>query len=331
MKLYNYAPTTDSLYEEVLRGLGKNNKTLPGALLYDERGSQLFEKICEQPEYYLTRTELQIMQQSIDEIVALLGKDVALVEYGSGSSTKTAILLDHLPELACYIPIDISKEHLLQAAEKLARQYLHLEILPVCADYSQPFHLPPSSKVAMRYVAYYPGSTVSHFLPQEAVDFLAQIRQVCGPDSRLLIGVDLKKDPRLIEPAYNDAAGYSRAFTSNILTHINRRFGADFANQAFAYQAFFDSQAGRVEFYLVSQQSQTVHLNGVTIDFQAGERINLAYSYKYSLYEFAELAAQAGWRVQQVWTDEQQLFSVQYLTTYHTRTSHMEDAYGTGS
>lgn len=313
MKLYDFAPATGSLYEEVLAGLRKTNKELPGTLLYDERGSQLFDRICEQPEYYLTRTELGIMQQYIGEMVALLGEDVALVEYGSGSSLKTTILLDHLPQLACYIPIDISKEHLLQAAAKLAKQYPQLEILPVCADYSQPFHLPTPSKPAARYVAYYPGSTISHFYPAEAVAFLAQVRQVCGPDSRLLIGVDLKKDAKIIEPAYNDQAGYSRAFTNNILTHINRRFGANFAPEHFAHQAFFNAQQGRVEFYLASQQLQNVYLDGEAIAFGAGERINLAYSYKYTLAEFGELAAKAGWHVARVWTDAQQLFSVQCL------------------
>lgn len=313
MKLYDFAPATGSLYEEVLAGLRKANKELPGTLLYDERGSQIFDKICEQPEYYLTRTELRIMQQSIGEMVTLLGERVALVEYGSGSSLKTTILLDHLPQLTCYIPIDISKEHLLQAATKLAKQYPRLEILPVCADYSQPFHLPTPSKAAARYVAYYPGSTISHFFPEEAVAFLTQVRAVCGPDSALLIGVDLKKDAKIIEPAYNDAAGYSRAFTNNILRHLNRRFGSNFEPQAFAHQAFFNPQQGCVEFYLASRQPQTVRFNGETIGFQADERISLAYSYKYSLAEFAELAAKAGWDVKRVWTDEQQLFSVQYL------------------
>lgn len=313
MKLYDFAPTTGSLYEEVLSSLRKADKTLPGALLYDERGSQLFDKICEQPEYYLTRTELQIMRKHIGEMVDLLGSGVALVEYGSGSSLKTAILLDHLLDLACYMPIDISKEHLLKAAEKLAKQYPQLEILPVCADYSQPFHLPTPSKAATRYVAYYPGSTISHFEPAEAVAFLTQVRTVCGPDSALLIGVDLKKDACIIEPAYNDAAGYSRAFTNNLLLHLNQRFGANFEPQGFAHQAFFNLHQGRVEFYLACQQPQSVHINGDTIRLQANERINLAYSYKYSLVDFADLAVQAGWCVQRVWTDEQQLFSVQYL------------------
>ena len=314
MKLYDFAPTTGSLYEEVLSGLRKEDKTLPGALLYDERGSQLFDKICEQPEYYLTRTELQIMRNYIGEMVELLGRGVALVEYGSGSSLKTAILLDHLPELTCYIPIDISKEHLLSAANRLAKQYPRLEILPVCADYSQPFHLPTPSQAATRYVAYYPGSTISHFHPADAVAFLTQVRRVCGPNSLLLIGVDLKKAAQIIEPAYNDRAGFSRAFTNNILHHINQRFAASFDPAGFVHQAFYNPQQGRVEFYLASRQSQMAHINGETIIFAAGECINLAYSYKYSVTEFAALAAKADWRVNRIWTDDQQLFSVQCLS-----------------
>lgn len=314
MQLYDFAPTTGDLYPAVIDGLHQAEKRLPGALLYDERGSQLFDRICEQPEYYLTRTELGIMQRYIGEMVDLLSAGVALVEYGSGSSLKTTILLDHLPDLACYIPIDISKEHLLQAAEKLTKQYPCLEILPVCADYSQPFHLPAPTKAAARYVAYYPGSTISHFHPAEAVAFLAQVRTVCGPDSLLLIGVDLKKDAAIIEPAYNDRAGFSRAFTNNILHHLNQRFSATFDTAGFAHQAFYNPQQGRVEFYLASHQPQMARLNGETFHFAAGERINLAYSYKYSLTEFAELAAKADWHVNRIWTDDQQLFSVQCLS-----------------
>lgn len=314
MQLYDFAPTTGNLYEETIDSLRRVDKQLPGTLLYDERGSQIFDKICEQPEYYLTRTEQSIMQRSIHEITTLLGTGVALVEYGSGSSMKTALLLDHLPALACYIPIDISKEHLLQAANRLATRYPHLEILPVCADYSQPFHLPTPSQAARRYVAYYPGSTISHFHPADAVAFLAQVRQVCGPDSLLLIGVDLKKAATIIEPAYNDRAGFSRAFTNNILIHMNQRFTANFDTAGFAHHAFYNEQMGRVEFYLVSCRPQTVSLAGESFTFGAGERINLAYSYKYSLSEFAELAAKAGWSVRQVWTDDQQLFSVQCLS-----------------
>ena len=314
MQLYDFAPTAGSLYEEVLCGLRKVNKTLPGTLLYDERGSQLFDRICEQPEYYLTRTELHIMQQSIGEMATLLGEQVALVEYGSGSSLKTTILLDHLPQLACYIPIDISKEHLLQAAVKLAKQYPDLEILPVCADYSQPFHLPTPSKAVAHYVAYYPGSTISHFHPAEAVAFLAQVRQVCGPNSLLLIGVDLKKEAAIIEAAYNDRAGFSVAFSNNILLHLNRRFATTFEPTYFAHEAVYNEQPGRVEFALVSRQPQTVCCNGESIALRTGERINLAYSYKYSLPEFAELAAKGGWSIKRVWTDDQQIFSVQCLT-----------------
>lgn len=314
MQLYDFAPTTGDLYPAVIDGLHQAEKRLPGALLYDERGSQLFDKICEQPEYYLTRTELVIMRKYIGEIVTLLGEQVALVEYGSGSSLKTTLLLDHLPRMSCYMPIDISKEHLLQAVNRLAKQYPQIEIMPICADYSQPFHLPPPMSAAARYVAYYPGSTISHFHPAEAVAFLAQVRTVCGPDSLLLIGVDLKKDAAIIEPAYNDRAGFSRAFTNNILHHLNQRFSATFDTAGFAHQAFYNPQQGRVEFYLASHQPQMARLNGETVHFAAGERINLAYSYKYSLTDFAELAAKADWRVKRVWTDDQQLFSIQCLS-----------------
>ncbi len=300
--------------QEALAGLQSMPKTLPCKYFYDQRGSQLFDQICELPEYYPTRTEAGIMADNIHEMAAVFGPDCLLVEYGSGSSTKTQILLDHLPHLAGYVPMDISREHLHQTAESLALAYPHLEILPLCADYTAPFELPQASRTALSRVVYFPGSTIGNFHRPEAATFLCRIAEVCGPGGGLLIGVDLRKSPQVLEPAYNDAQGVTAAFNLNLLRRMNAELGADFDLESFAHLAFYEEEVGRIEMHLRSLKPQTVHLGGEAIDFGKDETIWTECSYKYSLPEFAAVAASAGFEVRQVWTDCDQKFSVQYLT-----------------
>ncbi|MFN8495330.1 MAG: L-histidine N(alpha)-methyltransferase [Caldilineaceae bacterium] len=314
LTLYDFEPDLTSVYQEILPGLQKSPKALTDRINYDEEGSKMFERICELPEYYVTRTETALLQQHIAEITDLIGKEVLLIEYGSGNSQKTRLLLDALPQMVGYIPIDISKEFLLQSATELAQRYPHLEILPVCADYDQPFELPHPRKAAARRVAFYPGSTIGNRPPQDAVNFLHRIRLACGDNGALLIGVDLKKAPHILEAAYNDGAGICATFSRSGLRWLNQELSSNFQIDQFAHKAIYNEAMGRVEIYLVSMQEQSVSLNERLIHFNAGEQIWRAYSYKYSPAEFADLAAQAGWRVQKVWIDEQQLFSVQYLT-----------------
>lgn len=314
-QLYDFAPDTGSVYQEVLSGLQKSPKEIDAKLTYDERGSQLFEQICRQPEYYLTRTELALMQAHGAEIADLLGKNVLLIEYGSGNSEKTRILLDHLQQAAGYVPIDISKEILLQSAAELVQRYPALAILPVCADYEVPFDLPHPVRPVSRYAVYYPGSTIGNREPQDAVAFLKRMRQLCGDNGALVIGVDLKKDPSQMKAAYNDRAGISATFNRNVLLRFNQELGADFQLDQFQHHVIYDAHKGCVVIYILSQQDQTVHLNGSAIHFHAGEKIWRAHAYKYTVEEFEQLATKAGWQVQQVWTDEQRLFSVQLLYT----------------
>lgn len=315
IKLYDFEPVVNDVYQDVLAGLRKPNKELPDTLYYDEHGSQLFDRLCETDDYYLTRTELAIMRKEVGEMVALIGEKALLIEYGSGTSLKTRILLDHLPQSAGYVPIDISKEHLMKAAIEIAKQYPDIEVLPVCADYSQRFDVPSPTQSPSRRVAYYPGSTIGHLQPSEAIAFLRRVREVCGPNSGLLIGLDLKKDPGVLSRAYKDSTGAASAFTFNILTHANWRFSANFDLDQFEYDSYYNEALGRIEVYLISKQDQTVDLNRESISFMAGEKIKIAYSYKYNLDEFTELSANGGWTVQQVWTDDGDLFSVQYLTS----------------
>ncbi len=300
--------------QEALAGLQSVPKTLPCKYFYDQRGSQLFDQICDLPEYYPTRTEAGIMADNIAEMAAVFGPDCLLIEYGSGSSTKTRILLDHLPHLAGYVPMDISREHLHQTAEYLASAYPYLEILPLCADYTVPFELPEASRPAQSRVVYFPGSTIGNFHRLEAAAFLGRIAEVCGPGGGLLIGVDLRKSPQILEPAYNDAQGVTAEFNLNLLRRMNTELGADFELENFAHLAFYEEEIGRIEMHLRSVRAQTVHLGGAAISFSKDETIWTECSYKYGLSEFAAVAASAGFEVRQVWTDPDRKFSIQFLT-----------------
>ncbi|NBC18968.1 MAG: L-histidine N(alpha)-methyltransferase [Bacteroidetes bacterium] len=309
--LIDYHPETTSIRDEVLDGLQQTPKQLPSKLFYDARGSRLFDRICELPEYYPTRTEMGIMQRHVDAMAARIGARAMLVEFGSGSSRKTRILLDRLDDLVGYVPIDISKEHLLQSAEDLAEAYPALTIVPVCADYTTTFELPDLG--AERTTVYFPGSTIGNFEPDAARDFLRRIAAIEGAGGGLLIGVDLQKDVATLEAAYNDAQGVTAAFNKNVLARINRELDGTFDLDRFRHRAFYDADEGRIEMHLVSLADQRVVVDGVDIQFDAGETICTEYSYKYSLDGFAELAGAAGFAVAEVWTDADDLFSVQYL------------------
>jgi len=312
--LADLRPDQDSFLEEVLTGLSKEQKELPCKYFYDERGSFLFENICTVDEYYIPQAEREIMQARIQEIVDQLGRGVLLVEYGCGDCRKTRILLENLRELAAYVPIDISWDQLLRVSGELGSEYPAIELLPVCADYTNHFELPMAQQPVDRRVVYFPGSTIGNFDPAEARSFLERIATVCGPGGAVLIGVDLKKDPRVLHAAYNDSRGVTAAFNLNLLERINRELDCDFQLDQFEHYAFYNPGEGRVEMHLVSLREQFVHLDGMTIPFCEGESIWTENSYKYGLGEFERLAAGAGFRVKRVWTDKRRWFSVQYLS-----------------
>ena len=312
ISLHDLAATQGASREEVLRGLRSPQKELPCKLLYDEVGSELFEQICRLDEYYPTRAEMRIMRTHAQEMAARLGRGCLLIEYGSGSSTKSRLLLDHLAQPAGYVPIDIAREQLEQSAAGIREAYPGLEVLPVAADYTAGFDIPASRERPRRHVAYYPGSTIGNFVPDDARRFLARMARECDG---LLIGVDLKKDPLMLHRAYNDALGITARFNLNLLVRLNRELGATFQVDAFRHYAFYNPVFARVEMHLVSLVDQRVRVAGVEIGFERGESIWTEASYKYSVDDFAGLAAAAGWRLEQVWTDDRGLFSVQYLTT----------------
>ncbi|MEM8856716.1 MAG: L-histidine N(alpha)-methyltransferase [Chloroflexota bacterium] len=306
----HYDAAVSAEIEEILAGLNLPQKKLSPKYFYDERGSQLFDQITELEEYYPFRTEASILKRTVPEIFAGLGEDLTIVEYGSGSSVKTEILLDHLADLAAYIPLDISGEHLLKSAKRLASRYPHLKIDPIVADYTQPFKLPDTIG---RRIVFFPGSTIGNFERELAIQFLSSISEIIGPDGGLLLGVDLKKDPARLHAAYNDSKGVTAAFNLNLLEHLNREYGANFNLAAFRHYAFYNPYAGRIEMHLVSEQDQAVCVAGELVAFREGETLWTESSCKYTVEEFAQLAQEAGLRVKQVWTDEEELFSVQYL------------------
>jgi len=313
IRVNDFSPGREGFREEVLSGLRKSQKELPSKYFYDEHGSHLFERICALDEYYIPRTEALIMKTYIKEITELLGRRVFLIEYGSGDCTKTSFLLDHLHDAVAYVPIDISREQLLQVTKNLASNYPRLEVLPVCADYTSGYELPTTKRQRNRIVVYFPGSTIGNFDPIPAKHFLEHIAGICGPGGALLIGVDLKKDPDVLHRAYNDRQGITAAFNLNLLERINRELDCDFRLDWFEHYAFYNPGEGRIEMHLVSLRDQTVHLDNVTIPFTRGESIWTESSYKFNLDEFEQMAAATGFKVEKVWTDEQQWFSIQYL------------------
>jgi dimethylhistidine N-methyltransferase len=299
--------------DSIIAGLMQPEKMISPKYFYDEVGSKLFDDITELPEYYPTQTELGIMQKCVGEIADLAGERASLIEFGSGSSMKTHVLLRNLRSLAAYVPVDISEEHLLASADSLRSDYPHIEIIPVVADFTKPFDLPTPVVPPEKNIVYFPGSTIGNFPHEEARALLQVMYGEAGAHGALLIGVDLQKDAQVLERAYNDSAGVTAAFNRNMLTHLNREFGADFDVGAFRHDALYNADKGRIELRLIAESPQVVHLGGATIRIDAGEGILTEYSHKYTLDGFAELAASAGFAVERVWMDDDKLFSVQYL------------------
>lgn len=308
--LLNQEPGSETFLEDVLGGLRQSPRQLPCKYFYDERGSRLFDAICELDEYYLTRTELQIMEQYAEEMAEQIGPGVMLVEYGSGSSIKTRILLDHLQEPVAYVPVDISREHLHRVADELSQDYPDIEILPVCADFTEEFQLPLSRRTPTHAAVYFPGSTIGNFRPAAARELLSHIAPLCGRGGGLLIGVDLQKERETLEAAYNDAEGVTAEFNRNLLHRINRDLNADFEPERFEHRAEYNREEGRVELYLESSKQQSVTIAEEQFDFAAGERICTEYSHKYTIDSFARIAAEVGLALHRSWLDDEKRFAV---------------------
>lgn len=313
-RFYNLLSAQQSFLNEVLAGLAKSRKQIPAKFFYDRRGCELFGAICELPEYYLTPTETAMMQQFSAEMVQLLGGGCLLIEFGSGASHKTRILLEHLRPPA-YMPIDIACEQLRASSRELAQAFPGMQVVAVCADYSEPISLPefvvPELK---RKVMYFSGSTIGNFTQAETVVFLKRSLLVVGPGGAMLVGVDLKKPRAQLDSAYNDSRGVTAEFNLNLLARINRELKGDFRLENFRHRAFYNEKEGRIEMHLESLVAQQATIQGRRFDFGAGETIHTENSYKYSVGEFQQLARQAGFEPLRAWTDAQHLFSVHYLS-----------------
>lgn len=310
---HDLKPAAASFLEDVIAGLSARRKALPPKYFYDDRGSALFEAICNVPEYYPTRTELAIMEAHAAEIAARIGASASIVEYGSGSGRKTAVLLRAVKPVT-YVAIDISGEQLRASIESLAAEFPDVRMIALCADYTRP--LPPArleNMAARRRVVYFPGSTIGNFTVPEALAFLRNARAVAGEQGAMLVGVDLKKDVSTLHAAYNDAAGITALFNLNVLERINRELSGDIDIESFSHRAHYDEAAGRIEMHLVSSRDQTVTVGGRAFEFRTGESIHTESSYKYSVAGFQALAREAGFDAQHFWVDENQLFSIHYL------------------
>ena len=298
---------------DVLAGLAQHPKRLSSKYFYDARGSALFERICMQPEYYLTRVEVALMRRHVADIARALGPAIRLVEFGSGSGVKTRLLLEHLVDPVACVPVEISTEALADSVRRLEAAFPDVEILPVCADFTRPLRLPRPRRRFRRSVIYFPGSTLGNFDEPAAVGLLERMRIEAGAGGMALVGVDTVKDTHLLEAAYNDGAGVTAEFTLNLLHRIDHELGADFDVTAFAHRARWNPARARIETSIVSRRAQRVHIAGQTFDFASGEAMAVEISGKYTQASFARLAARAGWRVARTWHDDDAWFALHWL------------------
>jgi dimethylhistidine N-methyltransferase len=312
VRFHDDRPSPATMQEEVLQGLASRPKRIAPKFFYDERGSRLFDAICELPEYYLTRTEMGILESCAREVARLAGADCTLIELGSGASKKIRLLLEALRPHH-YLGIDISREFLRESVQRLAHDYPWLEVHAACADFAQDFELPDPAGSGRRLV-FFPGSTIGNFEPHDALAFLQRVRRLVQPDGALVIGVDLKKDPKLLHDAYNDGRGVTAAFNLNLLERLRAELDAELDPKTFRHRAFYDAMHGRIEMHLVSRRAQEIRVLGRRFRFEPGESIHTENSYKYSVAEFHALARRAGLQPRQVWLDAAHLFSVHYLS-----------------
>jgi dimethylhistidine N-methyltransferase len=302
-----------AFYDDVVAGLSLPQKSIPPKYFYDERGSQLFDAICEVPEYYPTRTEAALLARVAPELAGRLSGFDHLVEYGSGASKKTRIVLDALSSLKSYVPMDISEEFLLGVADRLSADYPRLNVVPLVGDFTTDLTL-PTEVTEDRKIGFFPGSTIGNLGPEGGIDFLFRARRLLGDDAAFVLGADLVKDADVLRAAYNDRAGVTAKFNLNLLSRINRELGANFDECAFHHNAIWNAQESRIEMHLVSDNAQTVRLNGCSFRFNSGETIHTENSYKFTPAALTSLAETAGWRTDKIWTDKEFPFAVALLS-----------------
>lgn len=310
----NSGPSHQQVLHEVLHGLSRAQKSIPPKYLYDQRGSEIFEQICRLKEYYPTRAEKEILKTYANEMAGLLGDDALIIEPGSGSGEKIRYLIPHLLRPQGYVPVEISSEILWRMTQELNEEFPDLSVGPICADFTQSMDFPLITDSGLgKKVIFFPGSTIGNFTPCEAKDLLAKFRDVMQGEGGLLIGVDMKKDPAILKLAYDDPQGVTANFNLNLLERLNREISANFVPDNFYHEALYNPAEGRVEMHLRSKISQLVRVNQSVFRFQQGESIHTENSYKYSLEEFCELAAQVGFCIKKCWKDSNELFCMYYF------------------
>ena len=310
-KAHRFDEQTTAFAGDVIDDLSQHPKRLSPKYFYDATGSELFEQITLLPEYYPTRTELGILRDRASEVAAIIPEGAALVEFGAGATTKVRLLLEQCA-FGAYVPVDISGDFLKAQADALRKDFSALSVYPVAADFTAPFALPDAVR-AMPKVGLFPGSTLGNFEPHEACAFLRSAREILGEGARMVIGVDLEKDERVLYDAYNDAAGVTARFNLNVMVRINRELGGNFDTNAFMHRAIYNRDRHRIEMHLISKKAQTVRVLGRSFSFRAGETIHTENSYKYSLERFTALARGSGWTALESWTDPAGMFSVHAL------------------
>ena len=308
------APCMAEDRDEIVRGLTAAQKRLSPKYFYDKRGSELFDRICSLPEYYVTRTELKLLRDHLAEVAVLIGERASVIEFGAGSNIKARLLLDHLHNPAAYVPVDISREFLIEQVDSLRADYPAVQMEPVFADFTQPFELPEHAATPERNLVFFPGSTIGNCTRREALELLKVMATAAKPGGALLIGVDIEKDPAVLHAAYNDADGVTAEFNLNVLERLNREFDAAFVRERFEHRAVYDEKEHRIEMRLISSTKQRVNVAGVPIDFAPREYIITEYSHKYAPEDFRALARRAGFVPERTWLDEARLFSLHYLT-----------------
>lgn len=317
------APDASEFLEAVRHGLHQRPRAIPPKFFYDSRGSELFDLICDTTEYYPTRTETGILEHYGERMAELCGSSCVLIELGSGSATKTPLLLRHLADDSIYMPIEICASHLEQSTARLQERFPALRMQPVCADYTQLADLPLDAAEDMRRVVFFPGSTIGNCTPEEAKALLRQAAILTGNNGGLLIGVDCKKSPQRLNAAYNDADGHTAAFNVNLLHRIQRELDAQLDPEGFEHYAYYNAGLGRIEMHLVSRRRQQIRLAGEAFEFEPGETIHTENSYKYAAHEFESLARSAGWHPKARWSDRDGLFNVFYLSLSAQEPQHL--------
>ena len=298
-------------YEAALEGLSLPQKTISPKFFYDERGSKIFDKICDTTEYYVTRTEIGLLNDIKEELYSLVEPGSVVVEYGCGSSIKIKALLSALPEPSHYIAIDISKSHLIATAKEIALDYSNISVGAICADFMEPIDWPESAYFdSIKRFAFFPGSTIGNLQPSEAIQFLKYVRHLVGDEGTFLIGVDMKKDAEVFNQAYNDAEGHTADFNLNLLHRMKNELGADIDISEFSHKAFYNEKLGRVEMHLISDTEQAIKIDSLEFSFEKGESIHTECSYKYSISEFSELAKKSGFSLLKNWSDKRDFFSI---------------------